>query len=166
MSAGAHDAPAANGGARGPRPRAHPFDRFANAVTRAVGTSTAFLIAFACVLVWGALGPLMNYSEEWQLVINTATTIVTFLMVFVIQQSQNRDSIAMHLKLDELIASHTEASNRVLRAEKLNEEELEALREQYCRLAEEAERHLDARRASKRDPHAKYARGATPEASD
>jgi low affinity Fe/Cu permease len=126
--------------ARGPRPRRPFFDRFASSVTRAVGTSTAFTIAFGGVLLWGLLGPMMDYSQEWQMVINTITTVITFLMVFVIQQSQNRDSIALHLKLDELIATTSSANNLVLRAEQFDEAELFRLRDLYCRMAEEAER--------------------------
>ena len=89
------------------------FDRFASSVTRWAGSPTAFCAALATVLVWGALGPLYHFSEDWQLVINTETTIVTFLMVFLIQQSQNKDSVAVHLKLNELLASNRNASNRM-----------------------------------------------------
>jgi len=110
------------------------FDRAAGAITHAVGTPAAFGIALAAILVWAATGPIFDYSETWQLIVNTATTIVTFLMVFVIQQSQNKDSVALHLKLNELLASHRQASNRLIAVEDLDESELEVLRKFYCEL--------------------------------
>ena len=116
------------------------FDRLAARVTHAVGSSHAFALAVATVLVWAATGPLFDFSQAWQLVINTGTTIVTFLMVFVIQQSQNKDSVALHLKLNELIASHHGASNRLIAIEDLDEEELMTLRLFYDRLSRLAER--------------------------
>jgi low affinity Fe/Cu permease len=116
------------------------FDRLASHVTRAVGSPAAFCVAILVVLVWAGTGPLFAYSETWQLVINTGTTIVTFLMVFVIQQSQNKDSIAIHLKLNELLASHKQASNRLVSIEDLDESELRTLRQFYCRLAELADK--------------------------
>lgn len=112
------------------------FDHVAGAVTRAVGTSAAFGIAFVAILLWGVSGPLFAFSETWQLVINTATTIVTFLMVFVIQHAQNKDSVALHLKLNELLSAHRHASNRLIAIEDLDEEELATLRRFYCRLGE------------------------------
>ena len=129
--------------ASAPRPgRRHSlFDRLAGRVTHAVGTPAAFAIAVLVVVVWAATGPLFGFSETWQLIINTGTTIVTFLMVFVIQQSQNKDSVALHLKLNELIASHRQASNRLIAIEDLDEEELRLLREFYCRLADLAARN-------------------------
>ena len=112
------------------------FDRLAGRVTHAVGTPAAFALAVLSVVVWGATGPLFGFSETWQLIINTGTTIVTFLMVFVIQQSQNKDSVALHLKLNELLASHHSASNRLIAIEDLDEEELQVVRKFYGRLAE------------------------------
>ncbi|WP_313918725.1 low affinity iron permease family protein [Tahibacter sp.] len=112
------------------------FDRAAGTITHAVGTPTAFGLALGAILLWAASGPLFGYSETWQLVVNTATTIVTFLMVFVIQQSQNKDSVALHLKLNELLASHRHASNRLIAIEELDETELAVLRSFYCRLGE------------------------------
>src|SRR5450432_1543828 len=88
------------------------FDRFASAVTRGAGSPLAFSAALVVVIVWALCGPFFHYSENWQLIINTGTTIVTFLMVFLIQQSQNKDSVAIHLKLNELLASNRSASNR------------------------------------------------------
>src|SRR4051812_35475728 len=86
------------------------FEKFAEWATKATGSSTAFLIAFGVVVVWAITGPLFDFSETWQLVINTGTTIVTFLMVFLIQKTQNKDSKAIHIKLNELIAAHEGAS--------------------------------------------------------
>ena len=90
------------------------FDRFSNAVTRGAGKPIASVSAFALIVVWAATGPLFNYSETWQLIINTATTVITFLMVFIIQVSQNREGIAVQLKLNELIACQKRASNRLI----------------------------------------------------
>lgn len=114
------------------------FDRFAARVTRWAGSPVAFVLALGSVLLWAATGHYFQYSENWQLVINTGTTIVTFLMVFMIQQSQNKDSIAVHLKLNELLASSRRASNRMIGIEDLDEQELRAVAEFYVRLAERA----------------------------
>lgn len=114
------------------------FDRFANRVTLAVGSPWAFMLALGAVLVWAGTGPLYHFSETWQIVINTGTTIVTFLMVFVIQQSQNKDSLAIHIKLNELLAAHELASNRVVAVEDLDEQELHTLRKFYCELSRRA----------------------------
>lgn len=114
------------------------FNRFSHWVTKATGSPTAFLIAILVVLVWGACGPLFHYSEVWQLVINTSTTIVTFLMMFVIQQSQNKDTMALHLKLNELIASNKDSSNRLIASEDLTEEELEVIKKFYKKISDKA----------------------------
>jgi low affinity Fe/Cu permease len=114
------------------------FDHFASAVTRWCGTPVAFCLALLTVGVWAALGPVFGYSEDWQLVINTGTTIVTFLMVFLIQQSQNKDSVALHLKLNELLAAHRTASNRMIGIESLDEQDLREVAAFYTRLAERA----------------------------
>ncbi len=119
------------------------FDRFASGVTRATGTPAAFMIALAVIVVWGATGPIFGFSDTWQLVINTGTTIVTFLMVFVIQQSQNKDTLAVHLKLNELIASNEQASNRLVDIEDLSPEELRVLKTFYVKLARLAETDVD-----------------------
>jgi len=119
--------------------RRHPFDRFSSAITRATGSSRAFLAAFVIVVAWGAIGPLFDFSNTWQLVINTGTTIVTFLMVFVIQQSQNKDTLAIQLKLNELIASNAQANNRLVDIEDLSPEELAVVKAFYVRLARLAE---------------------------
>ena len=112
------------------------FDRFALYITRVSGSSTAFILAMSIVLVWAATGPLFNYSETWQLVINTGTTIITFLMVFVIQKAQNKESLAVQLKLNELIAATKGASNRLVSVENLSEQELNVLCEHYGAMAE------------------------------
>ncbi|WP_371436604.1 low affinity iron permease family protein [Polaromonas sp.] len=114
------------------------FDRFASRVTRWAGSPLAFCMAVAVVALWAAVGPLFGFSENWQLVINTGTTIVTFLMVFLIQQSQNKDSVAMHLKLNELLAASRTASNRMIGIEDLDEQDLREVAHFYARLAERA----------------------------
>jgi low affinity Fe/Cu permease len=116
------------------------FDRFATLVTRWAGSPAAFCAALATVLAWAVVGPVFGFSEGWQLVINTGTTIVTFLMVFLIQQSQNKDSVAMHLKLDELLAANRNASNRMIGIEDLGEQELREVAAFYLRLAERAKK--------------------------
>jgi len=116
------------------------LERFSTVVTRWTGTSTAFAVACGTVLVWVVTGPLFGYSDTWQLVINTGTTIVTFLMVFLIQRTQNKDSLALHLKLNELVAAVNGASNRLIDIEDLSEQELLALREFYSRLVTMARR--------------------------
>ncbi|RZJ70366.1 low affinity iron permease family protein [Flavobacterium sp.] len=112
------------------------FEVFASKVTKATGSTSAFLLAFFTVIAWAVTGPIFKYSETWQLVINTGTTIVTFLMVFLIQKSQNKDSMAIQLKLNELVASHEFASNRLIDVEDLSEKELVALHQYYLKLSE------------------------------
>jgi low affinity Fe/Cu permease len=111
------------------------FDKFSTAVTKATGSPAAFLIAMSVIIVWGITGPIFNFSDTWQLIINTGTTIITFLMVFVIQQSQNKDTIAIQLKLNELIASSDKASNRLIDIEDLTEDELIVLKKFYVKLS-------------------------------
>ena len=114
------------------------FARFARAISEFAGHPLTFAIAFGIVLIWAISGPLFGFSDTWQLVINTGTTIVTFLMVFLIQNTQNRDAIAMHLKLDELIRSSQDANNTLLDMEELSEKYLATIREQYEALAAKA----------------------------
>lgn len=114
------------------------FARFARWTARATGHPVAFSLAVLTVVVWGLTGPLFRFSDTWQLVINTGTTIVTFLMVFLIQHTQNRDSQAMHLKLDELIRALEGAHNALLDLEELTQEDLDRLRAQYEELARRA----------------------------
>jgi low affinity Fe/Cu permease len=111
------------------------FEEFSTAVTRWTGSSTAFGIACAVVLAWLLVGPFFHFSDTWQLVINTGTTIVTFLMVFLIQRSQNKDSLALQLKLNEIVAAVEGASNRLIDVEDLTEDELHLLHKHYQRLA-------------------------------
>lgn len=122
--------------------RRHPiiraFDRFAATVTRWAGSPLAFSLAVLIVIAWAASGPFFHYSDVWQLVINTGTTIITFLMVFLIQQSQNKDSVAVHLKLNELIASHKSADNQLIGIEDASEAQLRTLADFYNDLAERA----------------------------
>ncbi len=119
------------------------FDKFSTRVTKATGSPKAFLIALAIIIGWGITGPLFHFSDTWQLVINTGTTIITFLMVFVIQQSQNKDTIAIQLKLNELIASHHMASNRLINIEDLTDKELSVLKQYYIELSLLAKKESD-----------------------
>jgi len=111
------------------------FEKFSNAATTFTGSSTAFIIAMMTVMIWAVTGPVFHFSETWQLVINTGTTIITFLMVFLIQKSQNKDGKAIQLKLNELIAAHERASNRMVDIEDLTEKELDQLHKFYVTLA-------------------------------
>jgi len=122
------------------------FPSFARATSRAVGHTSAFGAALALIVLWACTGPYFRFSDTWQLVINTGTTVVTFLMVFVIQQTQNRDSEAMHVKLDEIIRSLRGAQNELLDIEELTEEELDVLRSRYLTLARKARDHQQTRR--------------------
>ena len=119
------------------------FDRFSSAVTRAAGSSRAFLLAITVVLVWGVSGPIFGFSDTWQLVINTGTTIITFLMVFLIQQAQNKDTTAIQLKLNELIACDAASNNRLIDIEDLSPEELAVIKKFYVKLARLAESDND-----------------------
>jgi low affinity Fe/Cu permease len=125
-----------------PAPTSHrgsvSFHNFANWAARASGRPAAFTAAVVIVLVWAVTGPFFNYSDTWQLVINTGTTIVTFLMVFLIQNTQNRDTQALQLKLDELIRSTQGAHNMLLGLEQLEDTELDRVRRLYAEIAEKA----------------------------
>ncbi len=111
------------------------FNRFSTVITKATGGPGAFILATITIIIWALLGPIFKFSDTWQLVINTSTTIITFLMVFVIQHSQNKDTIALQLKLNELIASNNKASNRLISIEDLTEKELETIKQFYSHLA-------------------------------
>src|SRR4051812_4525469 len=111
------------------------FERFSAVITKITGRPVAFFTALCIVITWGITGPLFHFSDTWQLVINTGTTIITFLMVFVIQQSQNKDTVAIHLKLNELIAATKGASNRLIDIEDLTEQELDTLKAFYVKLS-------------------------------
>jgi low affinity Fe/Cu permease len=120
------------------------FSRFAKGVARASGRPIAFYIAVAVVVVWLASGPVFRFSDTWQLVINTGTTIVTFLMVFLIQNTQNRDTEALQVKLDELLRATEGAHNALLDLEELEDQELDRVRREYARLARSAREKLKA----------------------
>jgi low affinity Fe/Cu permease len=119
------------------------IERFSKAVTWWTGTSMAFAIALTVIVSWAILGPVFHYSNTWQLVINTGTTIITFLMVFLIQRTQNKDSLALHLKLNEIVAAIQGASNRLIDIESLSEVELVALHRHYAELAKLAAQEID-----------------------
>jgi low affinity Fe/Cu permease len=121
------------------RNQASILSRLATEVTHWTGSTPGFVVAFVIIVVWAATGPIFRWSDTWQLVINTGTTIVTFLMVFLIQRSQNKDSLAIQLKLDELVAAMDGASNRLIAVEDLSEQELSVLRMHFQRLAEMAQ---------------------------
>jgi low affinity Fe/Cu permease len=114
----------------------HALERLSYQATKATGTSLAFMLAVAAVIIWLLTGPIFNYSDTWQLVINTGTTIITFLMVFLIQRAQNKDALAIHLKLNEIVAAMEGASNRLIDVEDLSEADIQALRKYYQRLIE------------------------------
>jgi low affinity Fe/Cu permease len=114
------------------------LERFAAASTRWTGSTSAFLAAVLVIVAWIVTGPIFHFSDTWQLVINTGTTIVTFLMVFLIQRAQNKDSLAVQIKLNELIAAIEGASNRLIDAEDLSEEELRTLQKHFGKLSEMA----------------------------
>src|SRR5438094_6316183 len=111
------------------------LERLSGQLTRATGSSAAFALAVAVIIVWAATGPIFRFSDTWQLVINTGTTIVTFLMVFLIQRSQNKDALAVHLKLNELVAAVEGASNRLISVENLSEAEIQHLHRHFRELA-------------------------------
>src|ERR1700741_3062111 len=114
----------------------HLLEQFSRKATEATGTSTAFILAALVIIVWLASGPLFKFSDTWQLVNNTGTTIVTFLMVFLIQRSQNKDALAIHLKLNEIVAAIEGASNRLINIEDLTETEVHTLHDHYRTLAQ------------------------------
>ena len=117
-------------------PLSRTLEVFSRKSTEATGTSTAFILACLVIVVWALTGPIFGFSDTWQLVINTGTTVVTFLMVFLIQRSQNKDALAIHLKLNELVAAMEGASNRLIDVEDLTEAEIQALRNHYRKLIE------------------------------
>lgn len=136
------------------------FENIARKITRLSGSTPVFLSAFGLILLWGISGPVFGFSDTWQLIINTSTTIITFLMVFLIQRAQNNDSIAIHLKLNELIAALDKTSNRLVDVEDLSEDELQYLHKYYEKLADKAEDDNDLRKShsieeSESDKHPK-----------
>jgi low affinity Fe/Cu permease len=125
------------------------FTRFAKWTAYATGRPIAFVIAVGVIIVWAATGPIFGFSDTWQLVINTGTTIMTFMMVFLIQNTQYRDSEAVHIKLDELIRSIKEAQNELLDLEEMEDEDLDRIRADYEKLAERARNKLQERQGTK-----------------
>jgi low affinity Fe/Cu permease len=123
------------------------LERFSEAVTRRAGSTGAFGAAAGVIVVWAALGPVFGFSDTWQLVINTGTTIITFLMVFLIQRTQNKDALAIHIKLNELVAAVKGASNRVVDIEALSENDLQTLEKHYAELARLAREEADPARS-------------------
>lgn len=115
------------------------FDKFADQAALFAGSAAAFIGASILVIIWACTGPIFKFSEVWQMVINTGTTIVTFLMVFLIQKAQNKDSKAIQIKLNELVAAHEKASNRIVDIEDLTEDELDQLHKFYEKLRSEKE---------------------------
>lgn len=121
------------------------FTRFARTAAVVSGKPVTFMIAVSIILIWAVTGPLFGFSDTWQLVINTGTTIITFLMVFLIQNTQNRDTEALQIKLDEIIRSIKGARNEVLDLEDMDEKELDRIRKEYLELADHAREHLEGR---------------------
>jgi low affinity Fe/Cu permease len=119
------------------------FEKVSNSITRAAGRPATSIASIVVVVLWAASGPFFGFSETWQLIINTSTTIITFLMVFVIQTSANKDTLAVQLKLNELIAASKRASNRLIDVEDLTADELEVLKKFYVRLSNLAEKEKD-----------------------
>jgi low affinity Fe/Cu permease len=128
------------------------FTRFSKTTAHFTGQPVTFAMALLLIAVWAITGPLFHWSDTWQLVVNTGTTVVTFLMVFLIQSTQNRDAEAVQIKLDELLRVTAGAHNVLLDLEELEEGDLEKLRDAYCRLAEEARRGRDAGRSDQGVP--------------
>jgi low affinity Fe/Cu permease len=137
--------------------RRSPFARFALWVSETTGTPRAFVVALAVIVVWGLCGPLFGWSDSWQLVVNTGTTIVTFLMIFLVQATQNRESRALHLKLDELIRAQGKARNIFARLEDATDEELAELEAEFRKIRARA-----SARASARQPPAPDAPASRP----
>ncbi len=121
------------------------FARFSRWIAALTGRPKTFILAFAVIVIWAVTGPVFGFSDTWQLVINTGTTIITFLMVFLIQNTQNRDTEALQIKLDEIIRSLRGARNEVLDLEEMDEKQLDEIRNEYLHLAEHARQHIEER---------------------
>lgn len=134
------------------------FESFAQKVTKITGSTIAFISACTIIVVWLLSGPFFNYSETWQLIINTGTTIITFLMVFLIQKTQNKDSLALQLKLNELVACNKMASNRLIDIEDMNEDEMRTIQKYYTKLAEMSKKEENIKEShSIEEAHQKHA---------
>ncbi len=120
------------------------FAAFSAVISKWAGSSIAFALASLSILIWAVCGPIFNYSAEWQMIVNTGTTICTFLMVFIIQNSQNRDGMALQIKLDEIIRAVGSAKNSMIDLESLSQEELESLREKFAMVAQKARKSPNA----------------------
>jgi low affinity Fe/Cu permease len=129
------------------------FHRFAHRASDIVGSPAAFIAGLMVIVVWAITGPLFHYSDTWQLVINTGTTVITFLMVFLIQNTQNRDSRAVHLKLDELIRSVQAARNEMVGLENLSDEDLDVLQKEFAQIREHADHKVHRIQEHKRRRH-------------
>lgn len=138
------------------------FGHFARIAAHVSGKPATFLAALAIVIVWAVSGPIFGFSDTWQLVINTGTTIITFLMVFLIQNTQNRDQLAMQIKLDELIVALRGAKNKIAMAEELSDEELEQLHEEYRAKCDATLESLSTRRGARKQPAAEEGGGKQP----
>lgn len=125
------------------------FTKFARHAAMITGKPVTFLVAASVIVVWAICGPIFGFSDTWQLIINTSTTIVTFLMVFLIQNTQNRDTEALQIKLDEIIRANRQARNAVLDLEELDERELDSIRKEYLELAADARKHLEEKKKDK-----------------
>ena len=128
------------------------FHKFARVIAESMGSAYAFLAAIAVIIGWALFGPVFGYSDTWQLVINTGTTIVTFLMVFLIQNTQNRDAVAIHLKLDELIRAVESARTSLVDLEDLSDDELQQLKQQFARISKDCDSSDDAKVSSSKAP--------------
>jgi len=125
----------------------HLFTRFAKRISNLTGKPVTFILAVLVIIIWGITGPLFDFNQTWQLVINTGTTIITFLMIFLIQNTQNRDTEALQVKLDEIIRATKDARNEVLDLEDLDEKELDEIREEYINLADVAKKARDEKKS-------------------
>jgi low affinity Fe/Cu permease len=125
----------------------HWSEKMASNVTAATGSTGAIILAFLIVIIWALCGPIFHYSENWQLIINTGTTIITFLMVFLIQKSQNKESLAIQIKLNELLAAHEFASNRIVNVENIPEEDLKIIQKYYQNLSSITEKEETLQRS-------------------
>lgn len=135
-----------------PATQVSAFTRFAKLAARATGKPGAFIVAASIIVMWALSGPIFDFSDTWQLVINTGTTIITFLMVFLIQNTQNRDTEAMQIKLDELIRAAGGAQNTMLDLEEMDEDELDRIRLEYQEMAEKAREKLQNSKSKKKSP--------------
>jgi len=152
--------PEGNGKTRKPQTIVSVFGQIAQIASQKLGHPASFVVAVSLVIIWGASGPIFKYSDTWQLVINTSTTIVTFLMVFLIQNTQNRDSAVLHLKLDELIRVSESARNKLLDLEGLTEEELKRLKGSFTKLADSPDTALLQEAVGELDAAGEGIRGA------